>query len=368
MDIDELLRRAQEISASDVHLRVGSSPVLRIDGILIGQEDIQPLTIEDMDLILERITTVEKRNSFARELAVDFAYSLAGTFRFRVGVIRQKGTVSIVFHRVPLYIPSIDEMELPQLYKELALKPRGLILVTGPTGNGKSTTLATMINHVNENLPKSVISIEDPIEFVHHNKKSIVAQQELGEDTTSFDKSLIHAVRHNPDVIVVGEMRDLKTISAVITAAETGHLVLGTLHTTDAVQTIDRVVDLFPPIQQQQIKLQLSQVLEAVLSQTLVPRIGGGRIAAVEILVVTNAIRNLIREGKTYQIRSTMELGSKHGMQTLNQALAELVMRGLVTREDAMMKSSNPLQLKELLGFSGVIDAKPWPPFIDQIT
>ena len=255
----------------------------------------------------------------------------------------------MVFHKVPLSIPSIDEMELPQIYKNLALKPRGLILVTGPTGNGKSTTLATMINHINQTTSKSIISVEDPIEFVHENHKSIIAQQELGEDTESFATALVHTLRHNPDVIVVGEMRDLATISTVITAAETGHLILGTLHTTDATQTIDRVVDLFPPIQQHQIRLQLSQVLEAILSQTLLPRIGGGRIAAVEILIVTHAVRNLIREGKTYQVYDIMQLGSKDGMQTLNQALVNLVKRNIVAPEEAMMKSSNPMQLEKLI-------------------
>ena len=300
-------------------------------------------------MILEQISTPEQRNTFARELVLDFAYSIPGLFRFRVSVLRQKGTVSMVFHGVPLDVPSIDEMELPKIYKKLALKPRGLILVTGPTGNGKSTTLATMINHINENAARSIISIEDPIEFVHQNKQSIIAQQELGEDAKSFATALVHALRHNPDVIVVGEMRDLPTISTVITAAETGHLVLGTLHTTDATQSIDRVVDLFPPIQQQQIRLQLSQVLEAVLSQTLVPRIGGGRVAAVEILIATHAVRNLIREGKTYQVHDVMQLGSKDGMQTLNQALAELVKKKTVAREEAIMKSSNPRQLEKLI-------------------
>jgi twitching motility protein PilT len=349
MEIDELLKRVQDSGASDMHLSVASPPVVRLDGALIPLRDLPPLTSEAIKMILEQISTQEQRKAFARELALDFAYSLPGMFRFRVSVIRQKGTVSIVFHRVPLNVPSIDEMELPQLYKQLALKPRGLILVTGPTGNGKSTTLATMINYINEHAARSIISIEDPVEFVHQSKRSIVTQQELGEDTKSFATALVHALRHNPDVIVVGEMRDLDTISTVITAAETGHLVLGTLHTTDATQSIDRIIDLFPPIQQQQIRLQLSQVLEAILSQTLVPRIGGGRIAAVEILIATHAVRNIVREGKTYQIHDVMQLGGKDGMQTLNQALAELVKKGMVASEEAMMKSSNPGQLEKLI-------------------
>ncbi len=351
MEIDELLTRAQDSGASDIHLRAMSPPVFRIDGDLIPQQDLPPLTSEEIETILKRVSTQAQRNTFAKELVLDFAYSVSGLFRFRVSVIRQRGTVSMVFHRVLLDVPSIDELELPQLYKKLAIKPRGLILVTGPTGNGKSTTLAAMINHIDENAARSIISIEDPIEFVHQSNKSIIAQQELGDDTTSFATALVHALRHNPDVIVVGEMRDLATVSTVITAAETGHLVLGTLHTADATQSIDRIVDLFPPMQQQQIRLQLSQVLEAVLSQTLVPRIGGGRIAAVEILVATTAVRNLIREGKTYQIHSVMQLGSQYGMRTLNQALAELVKKRIVAPEEAVMKSSNPRQLEELIQY-----------------
>jgi len=350
MDINKLLYRMQDVNASDMHLRAMTRPVFRIDGALIPQNDLALLTSDETEGILEQITTQEQRNTFAKQLALDLAYGIPGRFRFRVSVIRQRGTISIVFHNIPLDVPSIDYLELPQIYKQLALKPRGLILVTGPTGNGKSTTLATMINHINENAARSIISIEDPIEFLHQNKKSIIAQQELGDDAKTFGSALVHALRHNPDVIVVGEMRDLTTISTVTTAAETGHLVLATLHTTDAVQSIDRIVDLFPPIQQQQIRLQLSQVIEAVLSQTLLPRIGGGLVAAVEILIATHAVRNLIREGNTYQIHDVMQLGAKDGMQTLNQALAKLVKKNIVAKEEAMMKSSNPKQLEKLIG------------------
>ena len=349
MDINGLLTRMLDNDASDLHLRVNSLPMFRIDGSLVPQKYIPPLTSDDMEVILEQVSTSQQRKTFTTKLAIDFAYDIPEHSRYRVSVIRQKGTISIVFHRVPLEVPSIDKMDLPQIYKKLALKPRGLILVTGPTGNGKSTTLATMINHINENSARSIISIEDPIEFVHRNKKSIIAQQEVGVDTTSFADALGHALRHNPNVIIVGEMRDLSTISTTITAAETGHLVLATLHTTDAVQSIDRIVDMFPPVQQQQVRLQLSQVLEAVLSQTLIPRIGGGRIAAVEILVINTAVRNLIREGKTHQIPGVMQLGSKNGMQTLNQALVELVRKSIVQIEEAMVKSSDPEQLEELL-------------------
>jgi twitching motility protein PilT len=250
---------------------------------------------------------------------------------------------------VPFEVPSIDKLGLPQICKALVLKPRGLILVTGPTGSGKSTTLAAMIDYLNQTESRNVISIEAPIEYLHRNKKSIIVQRDLGYDTRSFAAALVHSLRHDPDVIVLGEMRDLETIASAITAAETGHLVLTTLHTSDASQTVDRVIDVFPPAQQQQVRLQLSQVLEAVLSQALLRRIGGGRVAAFEIMVATPAVRNLIREGKTFQLANAMQLGAKDGMQTLDQALTELVKRRIVSEEEAISKSSNPEQLSKLL-------------------
>jgi twitching motility protein PilT len=251
---------------------------------------------------------------------------------------------------LPFAVPSIDELELPQICKELILEPRGLILVTGPTGVGKSTTMAAMIRHLNENRDCNVIIIEDPIEYHHQNIKSIIAQRELGEDTDSFHTALVRALRHDPDVIVVGEMRDLDTISAAITAAETGHLVMSTLHTTDAVQTIDRMIDVFPPSQQSQIRLQLSQEILAILSQTLVPRASGkGMIAAFEVVMANPSIRNLIREGRTYEIPTYMRLHAESGAQSLDDALATLVKSRKVTREAAMNKSSNPKRLAALL-------------------
>jgi len=265
-------------------------------------------------------------------------------------VMQQRGTMSIAFRRVPIEIPSVDKLGLPQLCKKLVLKPRGLILVTGPTGSGKSTTLAAMINYLNEHERKNVITIEDPIEYLYKNQKCIMAQRDLGDDTKSFASALMHALRHDPDVILVGEMRDLDTIKTAITAAETGHLVLGTLHTVDTVQTVDRIIDAFPPEHQLQIRLQLAQVLEAVLSQTLLPRATGkGRTAAFEILIVTPPVRNLIRTNKSFELPSIMQLGAKDGMQTLNQSLASLVQTHAVTIEEALLKSSNPEQLKKLL-------------------
>ena len=250
---------------------------------------------------------------------------------------------------VPFYIPSIDEWGLPQILKELILKPRGLILVTGPSGSGKSTTLAAMINYLNETKKRNVITVEDPIEFVFRNKKCLIRQRDIGDDTDSFSSALIHVLRHDPDVIVIGEMRDLDTISMAMTVAETGHLVLGTLHTNDAAQSIDRIIDMFPYGQQQQIRLQLSQVIEAVLSQVLLPRIGGGRIAAFEIMLGHSLIRRQIRDGKVYEILPNIEMGTREGMQSLDQALADLVRRNIVTQEEAIMKSSNPVKLQQSL-------------------
>jgi twitching motility protein PilT len=286
-------------------------------------------------------------------LELDLAYAIPKVGRFRVNVMRQRGTLGFTFRLVPFDVPTIDELKLPQICKDLIMKPRGLILVTGPTGSGKSTTMAAMINHLNETEPRNIITIEDPIEFLHRNKKCIIAQRDLGDDTKSFDIALSHALRQNPDVIVVGEMRDLVTISTAIRAAETGHLVLGTLHTTDAPQTVDRIIDIFPPEQQQQIRLQVSQVIEAILVQTLLPLEGGkGRIAAFEIMVATAAVRNLIRSGKTFELLSTMQLSTKDGMVTLDQSLADLVKRKIVSTDEAMQKTSNPERLLKLLQFN----------------
>jgi twitching motility protein PilT len=347
--IDGLLKLMVDTGASDLHLKSSVPPVLRIDGMLIPQEKLPPLSTEEIEGIFVSITTPEQRNAFAKEMELDFAYTVPELARFRVSALRQKGTISLALRLVPFRVFSIDEMGLPQILKLLALKPRGLILVTGTTGSGKSTTLAAMINHLNENERRHVITIEDPIEFVHEGRKGIMVQRDLGDDTKSFATALVHALRHDPDVIVVGEMRDLETIATAITAAEMGRLVLSTLHTVNAAQTIDRVIDVFPPAQQQQIRFQLSQVLEAVLSQILLRRIGGGRVAAFEILIATPAVRNLIRNGKTFQLPSVMELGSNDGMQTLNQALADLIRRRVITREEAMMKSNDPEQLRKLL-------------------
>ncbi len=349
MDVKELLKLMVNKGASDLHLTVPSPPVLRIDGELVPQGDLPPLGAGDIESALEQVATQEQRAVFDREWELDLAYSMPGLARFRVNALRQRGVTSLAFRFVPFYIPSIDEWGLPQILKELVLKPRGLILVTGPSGSGKSTTLAAMLRHLNENAMKNVITVEDPIEFTVRNKRCLVRQRDLGNDTRSFSAAIIHALRHDADVIIIGEMRDLDTIGAAITAAETGHLVIGTLHTIDAPQSIDRIIDIFPHGQQQQIRMQLSQVIEAVISQALLTRIDGGRIAAFEIMLANSVIRRLIRDEKLHEIHPNMEMGRLEGAQVLDQALAGLVSRNTVTLEDALLKSSNPAKLHKLL-------------------
>jgi twitching motility protein PilT len=358
MQVDEMLKLMLDKGASDLHLKVASLPVFRIDGALVRQEHLQQITPKDIESVFQQVTTPEQRVTFIRERELDFAYSVPGLARFRVNVLQQRGTMGLVFRLVPFRIPSIDELGLPQILKELVLKPRGLILVTGPTGSGKSTTLAAMVDYLNKNAARSVITIEDPIEFLHSDEKCIIVQRDLGDDTKSFAAALTHALRHDPNVIVVGEMRDLDTISTAVMAAETGHLVLSTLHTTDAAQTVDRIIDVFPHGQQQQIRLQVSQVIEAILSQALLPIIGGkGRISAFEIMIANTAVRNLIREEKTFELHSVMQLSSRDGMQTLDEALANLVRGRIVTLEEALLRSSNQVRLKRMLEFE--VDARP---------
>jgi twitching motility protein PilT len=350
MDIDTLLREMVGKKASDLHLRVASPPMLRIDGKLTPIPNYPAFTVKDSESILNSIASPENRKKFESDLELDIAYSASGVGRFRVNVLKQRGTLAFAIRLVPFVIPTIDKLNLPSIFKDLILKPRGLIVVTGPAGAGKSTTMAAMIDYLNETESRNIITIEDPIEYLHRNKKSIIAQRDLGEDTRSFDLALMHTLRQDPDVIYIGEMRDLTTISIAIRAAETGHLVLATLHTTDAAQTIDRMIDVFPSNQQGQIRTQLSQVLEAIVTQCLLPRIEGqGRVAAFEILVATPAVRNLIRQGKSHELPNVMHLSSKDGMQTLDQSLAKLVKNQQVSSEVAMLKSSNPAQLMKLI-------------------
>jgi twitching motility protein PilT len=352
MDIALLLKQMVDENASDLHLKVPNPPVLRINGVLVVQEKLGPLNAGDMQSILEQVTSPEQRNVFNNERELDFAYSITGLARFRVNVLLQRGTLSLAFRLVPFKIPSIEDLGLPDISKKLIMMPRGLILITGPTGSGKSTTLAAMMSYLNANTRRTVITIEDPIEFLYMDDKCFIAQRDLWNDTHSFSNALKHALRHDPEVLVIGELRDLDTIGTAIMAAETGHLVLGTLHTIDAAQTVDRIVDIFPHEQQRQIRMQLAQVLEAVLSQVLLPCTGGGRVAAFEVLIATPAIRKLIREEKIMEIAGNMELSGQEGMQTMDQALVKLVKKNLVTLENAQAKSSNQVRFNKFLQYS----------------
>ena len=343
MDIHRLLQMAADRGASDLHLIVPAVPTLRIDGVLTPIEGEPAVTPNDTKEAFESITTESRRETFYRELELDFAYSLPGVARFRVNIALQRGSISLSLRCAPVEVPTVETFGLPEVCKTLALKPRGLVLVTGPTGCGKSTTLAAMIDYLNEHERRKVITIEDPIEFLHKNKRCLIAQRDLGDDTRSFASALKHGLRQDPDVILVGEMRDLDTMATAITAAETGHLVMSTLHTTGAAATVDRIIDVFPPHQQPQIRAEIALTLEGVLSEVLLPRIdGAGRIAAFEIMLGNYAIRNLIRDSRTYEIPGVLEVSARQGMQTLDQGLRQLVEAGLVTFDDALSRAQNP--------------------------
>jgi len=351
MGIRELLALAVNNRASDLHLNVPSVPVMRIDGELYPVQNVAPLSVKDVQALFEEITTAERRAAFAINHELDFAYSVPGLTRSRVNILQQRSALSIAIRLIPFSVPTIDELGLPEICRTLVTRTMGLVLVTGPTGCGKSSTIAAMINHLNETRSCQVITIEDPIEYVYSNRKSLILQRDIGEDTASFDSALVHALRHDPDVIVLGEIRDLNTMTTAMRAAETGHLVIGTLHTNDAAQTINRIVDLFPAVQQEQMRSQLSLVLTGVICQTLVPRADReGRVPACEVMLATTPIRNIIREGRVHQIYNTMQVSKKDGMQTMNQALADLVMRGLVSKEQAGLRTMMLDDLKTLYG------------------
>ena len=350
MKIETLFELALENGASDLHLMVGLPPILRIDGRLKKQNDYPPLTNNDIALMLNQITSQQQKERFSHDKELDFAYALDYKTRFRINVVWQQNTLSVACRMLPFTIPSIDDLELPQICKDLILQPRRLILVTGPTGVGKSTIMAAMIRHLNKNRECNVISIEDTIEYRHQNMKSMIAKRELGEDTVSFHNVLIRALRHDPDVIVFWEMRDLDTISVAITVAETGHLVMSTLHTIYAVQTIDRMIDVFPPYQQSQIRLQISQSLLAILSQTILPHATcKGMVAAFAIVLSNLSIRTFIREGRTYEIPTYIRIHSEAGAQSLDDALSYRIQSSEVTRDAAMQKTSDPKRLPKLL-------------------
>ena len=349
IDIDELLHKAVQRKASDVHITAGLPPVFRIDGRLIPSDEDRITPALSQKVIYTMLTDTQKQ-SFETNFELDFSYGVAGLGRFRVNIFLQRGSIGAVMRSIPSKIPTLDDLRVPQVVKKLTQKPRGLILVTGPTGSGKSTTLAACIDMINSTRDTHIITVEDPIEYLHRHKKSMINQRELELDTKSFSRALRSALREDPDVILIGEMRDLETMEAAITIAETGHLVFATLHTNTAAGSIDRIVDVFPPHQQTQIRTQLSMNLEAVLSQQLIPRTGGvGRVPAVEILVVTPGVRNLIRENKAHQIPAAIQTGNSMGMQTMDQALKELYSVGLITYQDALNRSFNPEDLKKLI-------------------
>ncbi len=335
VNLEQLLRLTVEKRGSDLHIVVGMPPCIRIDGDIVKQ-DYPPMKPADVENMLTPIMSEKNKRDLQETLELDLAYSVPQCARFRGNVIVQRGTLAAVFRAIPFEVPTLDKLGLPADVRRLCTLPRGLILVTGPTGSGKSTTLAAMINHMNSNFEYNMVTIEDPIEFLHSHKRSIVRQRELGGDTLSFNNALRTVLRHDPDVIMIGEMRDPESISIALTAAETGHLVLSTLHTQTAPLTIARIIDSFPSEQQNQIRSQLSNTLRAVISQQLLPRLGGGRVSAVEYMVDTPAIRNMIREGKDHQIYSTMQTAQKEGMQTMDQALLKLMREQKISRESVL--------------------------------
>ncbi|HMM21358.1 MAG TPA: type IV pilus twitching motility protein PilT [Selenomonadales bacterium] len=350
LTMDILLKEALARQASDLHLTVGVPPVLRINGELfpLGYPKLRPETTRGF---LKEIAGAEALAKFAELGEADFSYAIQGLSRFRVNAFHQRGSVAIAVRLVNERVPTLEELGHPDILSHFARKPRGLVLVTGPTGSGKSTTLAAMIGLINRERACHIITLEDPIEFLHSHGKSIVNQRELHLDTRSFAGALRAALREDPDVILVGEMRDMETIATAITAAETGHLVLATLHTGDAAQTIDRIIDVFPPHQQQQVRIQLSLTLQGIVAQQLLPRQDGqGRVAALEILVATPAVRNIIREAKTHQLGSVLQTSAKAGMQTMDGSLRDLVRKGTVTYEEAVARASDPETLNRLLG------------------
>jgi twitching motility protein PilT len=355
--IDDLLIRMVEVNASDLHVSMSSAPVVRVRGHLERIEGFESLTSDDTRDLLYRVLSTEQQKHLEIKRQIDFAHEIPGVARFRVNCYFQRESLSAAFRLIPHTIKTLEELGLPASLHILSEKPRGLVLVTGPTGSGKSTTLASVIDEINRSRPDHILTIEDPIEFLHKNKKSLVNQREIGVDAVSFAEALRGALRQDPDVILVGEMRDLETISTALTAAETGHLVFGTLHTQSAPSTVDRIIDVFPAEQQEQVRVQIAGTLQGVVTQALIPTADGqGRVAALEILLPDDAVRNLIRQGKVEQIYSVMQTSTGKGMQTMEQSLAELVIRRTITKELALSRSSRPEQLLGLLERAGFED------------
>ena len=350
-DFADLLLEVIERNASDLHLTAGAHPTVRVRGQLQPLEEYPVMTTEQTREIVYSILNNDQRQRLETDWQIDFAYAIPGRARFRVNAYYQRAAIGAAFRLIPFSIKTVEELGLPSVMHELARKPRGFVLVTGPTGSGKSTSLAAVVDEINASRAEHIMTIEDPIEFLHAHKKCIVNQREIGSDASSFAAGLKAALRQDPDVILVGEMRDLETIHTALTAAETGHLVFATLHTQDTPQTIDRIIDVFPASQQQQVRVQLSVALQGIVTQQLLPTAdGAGRVAACEVLLATPAIRNLIREGKTHQIYSSLQTGGSLGMQTMDAALATLVRSGRITQQLAEARSSTPEELRRLLG------------------
>jgi twitching motility protein PilT len=350
-DFADLLLEVIERNASDLHLAAGAHPTVRVRGKLLALEDYPLMSTEQTREVIYSILTNDQRQRLETDWQLDFSYAIPGRARFRVNAYYQRAAIGAAFRLIPFSIKTVDELGLPLVLHDLAKRPRGFVLVTGPTGSGKSTSLAAVIDEINATRQEHIMTIEDPIEFLHGHKQCIVNQRELGSDTHSFADGLKAALRQDPDVILVGEMRDLETIHTALTAAETGHLVFATLHTQDTPQTIDRIIDVFPAAQQQQVRVQLSVALQGIITQQLLPTAdGAGRVAACEVLLATPAIRNLIREGKTHQIYSSLQTGGSIGMQTMDSALATLVRHGRITQQLAESRSSTPEELRRLLG------------------
>ena len=346
-----MLRTGHSRRASDLHMAAGSPAVFRIDGSLEPANGVSPLTAEDINEGFLQLTTPEERETFHSQLELDFGYTLPDVGRLRCNAAQQRGTISLAVRLLPAKIPTIDELELPKICKELALKPRGLVVVTGPTGSGKSTTLAAMIQHLNDNETRHVVTIEDPIEYVHPSVKCAVTQRQLGSDTLSFASALKHILRQDPDVILVGEMRDPDTADAVLTVAETGHFILTTGHAPSAAQAMERIIDLFPPHQRDLAQVRLASLLVAALCQVLVPRAdGSGRVAAVEIMLGNPAVKNLIREGKLYQLPNVIRTHREIGMISLDEALVSLYLKGTISGESLLDFCNDRQEVEKLIG------------------
>jgi len=367
LKIDELLRAVSQTGASDLHIKAGSPPGFRIDGEVQPQDAMGRLTPAVTADLARQLMSDEQWERFLEDKDIDFSYAVPDCARFRVNALHQRNSVGIVVRLIPDAIPDHKALQLPQITLDLASKPRGLVLVTGPTGSGKSTTLAAMIDYINQTESGHILTMEDPLEFVHKDKRCFVTQRQIGQDCSTFREGLRRALRQDPDVILIGEMRDLETISMAISAAETGHLVFGTLHTTSAISTVDRIIDVFPTDAQQQVRVQMASTLQGVISQTLVPKVGGGRVAAREILIGTDAVRSLIREGKSAQLLNLMQTGRQYGMTTLEDELVNACAEGLISADDAVAKSNRPDDVRRRLdsgqpqarGSAGVSSPRP---------